>query len=144
MMSPWMPLGVPADAYTSTQQFMEARIRRQDELAFELLTDTLRAYYMSAVGSRVPVTQVSNPCWYRYEIVTAVGSPAISHISVRVYQHFWAGDAAGGPPRSWGQDLVLIKVADQWRVDYLSPPQLEREEPAEPRAGTQRSACNVS
>ncbi len=124
---------------------MEARIRRQDLAVLGLLSDglsqDLRTNQQEA--ARLSLFQVSNPCWYRYETLSfEQQTPTETTSQVRVYQHFWGGDVMGGPPRSWEQEVVLVETPAGWRVDQLSEPRNEREEPNEPHERT-LSACNV-
>lgn len=49
----------------------------------------------------------------------------------------------GGPLRSWEQEVILVEEGDSWKVDRLSEPQNEREEPNEPHRHA-LLACNAS
>jgi hypothetical protein len=136
------PVAGPKEAL---QQFMEARIQR-DELAAQSflsygLSQDLRVNPQEA--GRLSIFQVSNPCWYRFETLSFwQQTPTEATARVRVYQHFWGGDVMGGLPRSWEQEVILVEERDSWKVDRLSEPRNEREEPNEPHGRT-LSACNV-
>ncbi|OGO04178.1 MAG: hypothetical protein A2Y60_05855 [Chloroflexi bacterium RBG_13_54_9] len=109
-----------------------------------LLTDALRESLETdaSVGQRL--FQVSNPCWYRYELLTfEQPTPNNAAARVRIYQHWWPGDNAGGPPWSLEQDIVLVATATGWRIDQLGPWENRRDEPNEPHGPT-TSACNVA
>jgi hypothetical protein len=94
--------------------------------------------------------QVSNPCWYRYEVVSlvrwtawAAGQPPPGAVDalVRVYTQWWHGATAVGPPESVLQALRLVETPAGWRVARLRL-QEYRDEPAEPHGPT-TSACTV-
>jgi hypothetical protein len=122
---------------------MQARLDRQDEVVLGLLTDALRST-ISTGSTSVPVFQVSNPCWYRYEVLEFDRPTSTTALArVRIYEHFWAGDSAGGPPSSWEQELELIQTAAGWRIDRLGPLQKRRIELKEPH-GPNTSACKVA
>lgn len=125
-------------------RFMSARVRRQDVVVRGLLSDGLREALETGQEktSRVELLQVSNPCWYRYEI-QRFNQPATTtaEAQVRIYQHGWGGDIMAGPPRSWEQDLSLVQTPAGWRVDQVSEPRNNREEDSEPH-GLTASACN--
>lgn len=124
-------------------QFMSARIRRQGVTVSTLLSDGLRRELETgnASATRIDLFQASNPCWYRYEILSFT-QPTSSTVTahVRVYEHFWGGDVAGGPPRSWEQEVSMQKTPTGWRVDQVGEPRNNREELGEPH-GLTASAC---
>lgn len=123
--------------------FMLARLQRQDQVVLGWLTEKLRRTVATGQARNIPVMQVSNPCWYRYELeVLDLPTPTSALARVRVYQHFWGGDAAGGPPRSWEQEVHLVKTGTAWRVDQLGAAENELEERGEPVYGQSQSACN--
>ena len=131
------------EAQTTLENFMLARIYRDYQVVRELLSDALRQAVLAG-SINVPVFQVSNPCWYRYDVVTFRQQTSTTAAArVRVYQHFWGGDNAGGPPNSWKQEMELVESSAGWRVDKLGPLQNQREEPKEPHGPT-TSACNVA
>lgn len=55
----------PTDAWAAFERFMQARLQRDDRVVLESLTDELRAKPGGMSGT---ATQLSNPCWYRYEV----------------------------------------------------------------------------
>ncbi len=129
-------------AREALDRFMQARIGRQDRLVLDALTDDLRARTENWPND-VWLYQVSNPCWYRYTVVQFEQTiTARAQARVRVYQHDWAGDAAGGLPESWEQVIGLGETRDGWRVDEMTPAENQRQEPSEPHGPT-LSACNV-
>jgi hypothetical protein len=137
------PAGEPTSAaLTALDSFMQARISRDDQAVSNLLTDKLRSE-ITAGSIQVPFTQVSNPCWYRY-LVLQFDQTSATHAQarVRVYQHFWGGDNAGGLPRSWEQEIVLVETNAGWRVDQLGAAENDRQEPEEPHGPT-LSACTA-
>ena len=122
------------------ERFMEARIERRDDVARGLMAPWLRASIDRGLV-KAPTVQVSNPCWYRYEVASFTRwSRTTAGARVRVYEHWWPGDVAGGPPRSWEQQVGLVEMPAGWEVDELGPRRNEREEPGEPH-GRNRSAC---
>lgn len=138
-----------ADPRTLLDRFMDARLHRQELLADALLTDRLRDELRTATPTAGGValfralTQVSNPCWYRYEVLAFVEpTPDAADAEVRVYQHFWQGDIAGGLPTSWEQAITLQRTPGGWRVAAVSDQQDRRLEPGEPH-GPHTSACTA-
>ena len=123
------------------RRFMQARIDRDDDTVLGLMTHELRR---DVLAGRVdaPTFQVSNPCWYRYELLQPeqASDSAVAE-RVRIYEHAWAGDVAGGLPKSFEQAIRLAKSAGSWRVDRLGPEQADRTEANEPH-GPHTSACN--
>jgi hypothetical protein len=91
----------------------------------------------------VPLLQVSNPCWYRYQILDLPQTTTQAQARVRVYEHFWSGDNGGGLPKSWEQEIGLLNSNSGWRVDQLSAEKNVRTEPDEPHGPT-LSACNAT
>jgi hypothetical protein len=123
------------------ERFMDARIARRDDVVLELMAPWLRNSLKRGFPD-VPTFQVSNPCWYRYAILSFTRSGQTTAWGrVRVYEHWWPGDVAGGPPRSWEQEVGLVETTTGWRVDELTARLTEREEPQEPH-GRNRSACS--
>ena len=61
---------------------------------------------------------------------------------MRIYTHWWGGDVMAGPPRSWEQQIGLVRMAGDWRVNRLGAAIGEREEPNEVH-GPRVSACNA-
>ncbi len=109
-----------------------------------LLSDGLRKALETGQldANRVDLFQVSDPCWYRYEVLSfRQPIAATAEVRVRVYQHFWGGDIVAGPPRSWEQELSLVEMPTGWRVDRVSEPRNNREEDNEPH-GLTASACS--
>ncbi len=129
-------------ARAALDRFMQARLQREDAVVLDLLVDNVRVLGGQEQARR-QLTQVSNPCWYRYDVL-AFGQPTPTSATalVRVYTHFWGGDVMGGVPRSWQQELGLSSTAIGWRVERLEAPQDERQEPNEPHGRT-TSACSV-
>lgn len=131
------------DPGSALESFMEARWSKQSPAFQSLLSDELKkALETNEVqASGVNLFQASNPCWYRYEVLQ-LDRPATDRAvaQVRVYEHQWGGDIAGGVPRSWEQEIDLVEAAGGWKVDHLSAPRNTREEPAEPHGPT-ISAC---
>jgi hypothetical protein len=124
-------------------RFMAARINRDNETFVDLMTQTLRRAVESS-SLDVPTWQVSNPCWYRYELLPpreASDSTVIE--DVRIYEHWWPGDVAGGPPQSFQQEVRLRKIEGRWLVDGLGPAVETRPEPDEPH-GPHTSACALA
>lgn len=123
-------------------RFMDARIDRQDWVWRALMTDEA----LSAAGTSpvpVPTGQVSNPCWYRYELlVLAQAGLNAAAARVRIYEHQWPGDVGGYLPHSWEQGIRLAQTPDGWRVTGMGPEERRRAEPDEPH-GPNTSACNV-
>ncbi len=133
---------VTADERDTLAQFMDARISRQDRVWLDLLTqDLLAAVTTGAVA--VPTGQISNPCWYRYEVLAfAQPTPDTVAALVRIFEHFWPGDVGGGLPSSFAQEVGLLRATGEWKVSHLGPAQDERAEPSEPHGPT-TSACYV-
>jgi len=132
---------VAPDIRQALQRFMVARLQRQDQAVLGFLTRGLRVLLDSG-QLQVPVLQVSNPCWYRYELVSLQQPTSTTAAAlVRIYQHFWGGDAAGGPPSSWEQAIDWVETGAGWRVDQLGPQTNERAQPGKPRYGSAHSAC---
>lgn len=129
-----------AAAGVTLERFMRARIERDAAVAVELLTDELRE------PTAVPpnLLQLSNPCWYRYEVLELSRAMAQDFVTarVRVYTHWWGGDSAGGVPRSSEEEIDLGETVAGWRIGRLSPPLKEVEEPEELHRPTV-SACSV-
>jgi hypothetical protein len=122
---------------------MLARIWRDYEGVRGLLTDALRQSLETDVRVGQRLFQVSNPCWYRYELLTFdQPTPNNARARVRVYQHWWMGDKPD-PPWSLEQEIDLVATAAGWRVDQLGPMENRREELNEPHGPT-TSACNVA
>lgn len=122
-------------------RFLDARLQRQDARVLELLSDELRT---RLDAHAVRLTQVSNPCWYRAEVLAfGQATPTTATATIRIYEHQWGGDVAGGLPRSWEQDVRLVQAAAGWRVGQLGVVRSEREEPGEPHGPT-TSACTVA
>lgn len=130
-------------------RFMQARLRRNELLIDAMLSDRLRILLRTrppaagSVGQFTALYQVSNPCWYRYELLS-LAQPAADEADarVRVYQHFWQGDIAGGPPTSWQQAIVLRRIAGGWQVDVVGPQADAVPELSEPH-GLHTSACSI-
>jgi hypothetical protein len=131
---------VTADARDTLAQFMDARISRDDRLWQDLMTQDLLAATRSG-SVTAPTGQISNPCWYRYEVL-AFTQPAPDTVAarVRIYEHFWPGDVGGSLPSSFAQEVGLARATDGWKVSQLGPAQDERVEPNEPHGPT-TSAC---
>ncbi len=129
-------------ARAALDRFMQARLQREDAVVLDLLVDNLRALGGQEKARR-QVTQASNACWYRYDVLV-FGQPTLTSATslVRVYTHSWGGDVMGGVPRSWQQEIGLSSTAIGWRVERLEAPQDERQEPNEPHGRT-TSACTV-
>jgi len=137
---PTTPLAT--SARLALEQFMQARIARQEQAVLDLLTERLRSQIQSDLY-QLPLFQVSNPCWYRYLILSLDETPdQAAHARVRVYEHFWSGDNGGGLPHSWEQELELVRTPKGWLVDQLSNAENEREELREPHGWTV-SACRT-
>lgn len=137
-------IAIPSEsrARETLERFMRARIERQDTIVLNLLTPELRAN-MDTVLAQVPLLQVSNPCWYRFEILQfEEPTPAQALAQIRMYEHFWAGDSAGGLPSSWTQTIDLQQVNSEWRVSALGKLENQQSEPNEPHGQT-LSACNA-
>jgi hypothetical protein len=131
------------DANTVLERFMSARLAGQDAVVFELLSTRLRDQVMNPPID-VPFLQASNLCWYRYLILQLEQtSPTEVHGRVRVYEHDWAGDVAGGLPQSWEQAIGLVATNAGWRVDELGPEANRAVALFEPH-GLTVSACTVS
>jgi hypothetical protein len=133
---------VPDTARRTLEQFMQARLEREDETVLGLLSAPLK--FELENNTRViqpPLLQVSNPCWYRYEVLALTAtSPSIVAARVRMYEHFWSGDSGGGLPQSWEQPLTLAETGEGWRVSALGNLENQRDEPDEPHGQT-LSAC---
>ena len=130
-------------ARTALNLFMRARIDGDEPGELNLLTDRLRSQVMTGLPVDVPLTQVSNPCWYRFQILSfSQPSATQAQARVRVYEHQWPGDSAGSIPRSWEQVIGLVETGSGWRVDQLGGSENEREEPGEPHGPT-LSACTA-
>lgn len=131
----------PGDAL---DRFMQARLARDDQQMLALLTSDLREKLRSGAVA-VPLGQVSNPCWYRYELLSLdQPAPDSAQARVRVYEHFWPGDVAGGIPQSWEQTVHLAGLPfPGWLVDELGAEEGRRPEPNEPHGPT-LSACRVA
>lgn len=129
-----------SDPRTLLTQFMAARFHHDALLACAFTT----AVVCPPTGATIDVTELtppSNPCWYRYEVVSfRQTSPAAASVVVRIYEHQWGGDVAGGPPRSWEQDIGLADTPQGWKVDVLGPRRNQQEEATEPHGPT-TSAC---
>ena len=124
-------------------RFMAARINRDDETFVALMTPDLR-HAVEAAELDVPTWQVSNPCWYRYEILPPEATTGATVTErVRIFEHWWPGDVGGSPPKSFEQQVRLRKVGDEWLVDALGPAVDERVEEHEPH-GPNTSACNLA
>lgn len=131
-------VGSLSDARAVLTRFMDARMDRQDAVWLGLLTDRARTAPPDTLG---PTGQISNPCWYRYEVLAFVPqAPGSVAATARIYQHFWPGDVIDGPPASWLQDARLVWTNAGWRIDDLGPMQDYRSEPNEPH-GAHTSAC---
>lgn len=137
------PNGLPPSAARSVlERFMQARIQRDEQTVLGQLSDRLLTMVYAGVVD-VPLMQVSNPCWYRYQVLNfSEAAETSAQARVRVYEHQWPGDSAGSLPRSWEQDVGLAETIDGWRVDRLGPSQDSQEEPGEPHGPT-LSACNA-
>ncbi len=130
-------------ARATLERFMQARIDRDEPGVLDLLTEQLQAKVMRGLPVDVPLTQVSNPCWYRYLVLTFnEASAAQAQARVRVYEHQWPGDNAGSLPRSWEQKIGLTETTAGWRVDELGEAENEHQEPNEPHGPT-LSACTA-
>ncbi len=136
--------GKPAlTARATLERFMQARIDRNEPGVLDLLTEQLQAKVMRGLPVDVPLTQVSNPCWYRYLVLTLnQTSAAQAQARVRIYEHQWPGDNAGSLPRSWEQEIGLTETTAGWRVDALGEAENEHQEPNEPHGPT-LSACTA-
>ncbi len=138
------PPPVGLDAPDTLDRFMAARIQRQEMEVLALLSDGLREALETGQvkANEIDLLQVSNPCWYRYEIEQFNQTTSTTaEAQVRIYEHVWGGDIAGGPPRSWEQDVSLVETPAGWRIDRVSEPRDNREELGEPH-GLTISACN--
>lgn len=123
-------------------RFMQARIQRDEEDVRGLLSDRMLTM-LYAGGIDVPLIQASNPCWYRYQVLSFSDAAEVkAEARVRVYEHQWPGDSAGSLPRSWEQEIGLAEPFDEWKVAHLGPAENIRQEPEEPH-GPNVSACNV-
>jgi hypothetical protein len=124
-------------------RFMNARIQRDNNAFESLLTSDLRKRVDEGALS-VPTWQVSNPCWYRFEVLepTRVTRSSITE-HVRIYEHWWPGDVGGGPPKSFEQRVRLEKVDGDWLVGALGPATKTRAETGEPHGRT-LSACALA
>jgi hypothetical protein len=130
-----------ADAQAVLRRFMQARIDRDDDTVVGLMSSELRRAVLAGKVD-APTFQLSNPCWYRYDLLQLehVDDRTVSE-RVRVYEHYWPGDVGGGPPGSWEQSVGLVNAGGSWHVDRLGPEQDTRREPTEPH-GPHKSACN--
>lgn len=138
------PFAIPTESRVreTLERFMRARVKGEDETVMNLLTPELRAN-MDTVLAQVPLLQVSNPCWYRFEILQfEEPTPLQANAQIRMYEHFWAGDSAGGPPSSWTQTVDLQETNSEWRVSALGKLENQQSEPNEPHGQT-LSACNA-
>lgn len=138
------PVAIPSEsrARETLERFMRARVKGEDETVMNLLTPELRAN-ANTVLAQVPLLQVSNPCWYRFEILQ-FEEPTLSQANaqIRMSEHSWAGDSAGGPPSSWTQTVDLQQVDSEWGVSALGKLENQQSEPNEPHGQT-LSACNA-
>jgi hypothetical protein len=117
---------------------MGARLARHDSEVLAALTDELRGR-LDANATRPLHT--GNPCWYRWTLQSiTTHTPTQVSAVVRVYQHQWASDAAGGPPHSWYQEVGLARTNGTWRIERLGSVTNERPETADPH-GPMQSAC---
>lgn len=135
------PVRALGEAGSVLVDFMTARINRDNTTMESLMTDQLRA---SLGQLQVPTYQLSNPCWYRYELLppSSQSARAIEE-KVRIFEHWWPGDVGGGPPQSFVQTVGLTNTDGAWRVDQLGPAEDVREELNEPHGPT-KSACGLS
>lgn len=144
---PPIPIGPSHPAAHALLRFMDARIARDMRTVQSMLTGDLlrRANVIDGV-----LYQTSNPCWYRYEVLSLVewttpapGQPPPGTVDgrVRIYTHFWSGDSGGSLPRSFTEGLTLVDTSQGWRVSHLAIEQT-RVEPGEPHGRT-ISACQV-
>jgi hypothetical protein len=140
-------VGRTAPAAEALARFMDARIDRKQLVVLGMLAD---GFQTSPPGNRAELTQVSNPCWHRYEVISlirwtarAAGQPAPGSVDalVRVYAHTWSGDNGGLLPFSFAQSVRLVETPGGWRVNRLQLAEY-RDEPGEPHGPT-TSACNV-
>lgn len=138
------PNPTPASAARSVlDRFLQARIAKDEKGVASVLSDRLLTYLYAGMLTNVPLMQVSNPCWYRYQVVSfSEAAETKAEARVRVYEHQWPGDSAGSLPHSWEQQIGLVETSDVWRVDQLGEAVNRREEPAEPHGPT-LSACTV-
>ncbi|MGH2457770.1 MAG: hypothetical protein ACRDIY_02755 [Chloroflexota bacterium] len=144
---PPVPIGPTHPAAIALMRFMDARIARDERTVRSMLAGALlpRANIDDGV-----LYQVSNPCWYRYAVLSLVewtsatpGQPPPRTVDgrVRLYAHFWSGDNGGGLPFSFTEAVRLIATPAGWRVSQLQR-EAWQEEPGEPHGPT-TSACNV-
>jgi hypothetical protein len=143
---PPVPVARTHPAAAALARFMDARIERKDVEVLGMLSENLRP----PGGRRPPeLTQVSNPCWYRYDVISLVrwtaaapGQPPPGSVDalVRVYTAF---EQAVGvpPPLSFAQLVRLVQTPAGWRVGRLQLTEY-RDEPGEPHDPT-ASACRT-
>ncbi len=142
-----LPLPTPppahlSDANATLERFMQARVSGDESAVLDLLSNRLRNRVVNE-PIQVPLLQASNPCWYRHLILQVEETdPTNARARVRVFQHDWAGDIAGGLPQSWEQSIALIRTDARWRVDELGPETNRTVAPLEPH-GLNVSACSV-
>lgn len=137
------PRVLPGGPRETLDQFMQARVNRQDQLILDLLTYELAARTYDG-SSDLNLYQVSNPCWYRYLVLQFEQTAAtLARARVRVYEHQWGGDIMGTLPQSWEQTIGLVETSFGWRVDQMGPPENRRAEPSEPHGPT-LSECNAT
>lgn len=132
-------------ARKTLERFMQARVNRKEQHVLDLLSESLLTEINNNTNTIQPqLSQVSNPCWYRYLILQFERpTQTEAHARIRMYEHFWGGDNMGGVPRSWEQTITLIETNAGWRVNALGLLENERPEPNEPHGET-ISACNVA
>jgi hypothetical protein len=128
-----------AEAKQALEHWMAARLARRDLDVLAGLRDELRQRIDPGAAR---LLQVSNPCWYRWVLQQGPRrhTPTQYSVLVRLYEHSCSGDVAGGPPRSWRQEVGLSRASGAWRIDRIGSPTDERLEMTDPHGPTQ-SAC---
>ncbi|HEV8633714.1 MAG TPA: hypothetical protein VG370_05665 [Chloroflexota bacterium] len=125
------------DARAVLGRFLDALLERNGPATLVWVTERLRA------AAPHGFTGLSNPCVYRYAVEAFEQPTATSAAArVRLYQHMWPGDVAGGPPHSEVEELGLLRTDLGWLVDRFGPTLSTRAEPTEPH-GPHTSACYV-
>ncbi|XOB40388.1 MAG: eight-cysteine-cluster domain-containing protein [Candidatus Nealsonbacteria bacterium] len=94
--------------------FMEARLQRDEELAFSWLTDNAEGQYL--LRSDLPLTGLSNPYFADFEIreIEKLAS-TLFKFKIRIYEDYTREGRVG----YFEEVLIVIKIGDRYLIDSV-------------------------